>query len=345
MHTNHKKDLIDFFKLLIESCRVKGHSEFANLANRCGTVQYFLTLKPIKPAGKLFRSECIKSLAILITKKLRSEERTSGWVEEIKELVKFFTACKSCCTIWNECMDEFFRCQPNYNEMINYLNVPEPHFWNSLRKYMSRLQQKDYYSGFHCYDVGIRVTKFIDKCDKVRELLGNEYPHNFKKINSFEKGSILYGAILHDIGKVHVPRSVLLKPDKLTEEEWKAMKKHASPRGILAKKIKELDRVFDRPFLRSSCRVHHQHWKIPKYGYPCLKKQERDSLMGWIVAVEDNVSAMMTDRVYRCAYSKQKTFLEMEESNKKGKFHPDIYRFWREYWMNAENEKQEENQL
>ncbi len=100
-------------------------------------------------------------------------------------------------------------------------------------------------------------------------------------------------ALLHDIGKVAVSDSILLKPAKLTAEEWVEMRKHPTTGDEILKRV---------PFLRpASAIVRHHHERFDGSGYPDALAGARIPLGARLFAVADTLDAMTTDRLYRKA--------------------------------------------
>lgn len=101
------------------------------------------------------------------------------------------------------------------------------------------------------------------------------------------------GALLHDIGKIGVPDSVLWKPRKLTEEEWAEMRKHVDYGYKMLKHI---------PFLNDTALlVLNHHERYDGVGYPHAHKDKDIVIGARIFAVADTYDAMTTDRPYRKA--------------------------------------------
>jgi len=102
-----------------------------------------------------------------------------------------------------------------------------------------------------------------------------------------------HAALLHDIGKIAVADSILLKPGKLTEEEWKQMRRHV----LAGEQI--LNRI---PFLRPSARVvRYHHERYDGKGYPHGVGGEQIPLGARLFALADTLDAMTSDRTYRKA--------------------------------------------
>lgn len=116
--------------------------------------------------------------------------------------------------------------------------------------------------------------------------LGREYG-----LNSEEMKSLEFGSLLHDIGKIGVPDSILRKPAKLTEEEWVRMREHPLHGQQILRGIE---------FLQGASRVvaqHHEKWDGT--GYPLGLRAEEIDICARIFAVADAFDAITSDRVYR----------------------------------------------
>ncbi|RUM90214.1 MAG: hypothetical protein DSZ26_03330 [Thermovibrio sp.] len=103
------------------------------------------------------------------------------------------------------------------------------------------------------------------------------------------------GALLHDIGKLGVPQSIIDKPGKLTKEEFELVKKHPEVGYKILKPIKELSDVL--PI------VLYHHERCNSSGYPKGLKCGEIPLLAKIVAVADVVEAMTSERPYKKSHS------------------------------------------
>jgi PAS domain S-box-containing protein len=103
------------------------------------------------------------------------------------------------------------------------------------------------------------------------------------------------GAMLHDIGKMGVPDSILLKPGPLSDSEWEIMRKHPSYAYDLLKPVKFLEPALDIPL------HHHEKWNGT--GYPRQLSGNDIPLSARIFAVIDVWDALRTDRPYRAKWS------------------------------------------
>lgn len=130
--------------------------------------------------------------------------------------------------------------------------------------------------------------------------LGREYG-----LNSEEMKSLEFGALLHDIGKIGVPDSILRKPAKLTEEEWVRMREHPFHGQQILRGIE---------FLQGAARVvaqHHEQWDGS--GYPLGLRGEEIDICARIFAVADAFDAITSDRVYRRGKSYEAAAQELDD--------------------------------
>ena len=106
------------------------------------------------------------------------------------------------------------------------------------------------------------------------------------------------GALLHDIGKIGVPDSILLKPGALTDAEWMVMRRHPVVAHDMLVPIAYLRPALDIPY------CHHEKWDGT--GYPRGLKGEEIPLAARIFAVVDVWDALCSERPYRAAWPSEK---------------------------------------
>lgn len=123
------------------------------------------------------------------------------------------------------------------------------------------------------------------------------------------------GALLHDIGKLGIPDSILLKPEPLTEDEMSVMRTHPGLAFNLLSPIRYLENVMDVPF------CHHEKWDGT--GYPRRIKGLEIPENARIFAVCDVYDALTTPRPYRDAWTSEKA-LEFIEAESGKYFDPGI---------------------
>jgi putative nucleotidyltransferase with HDIG domain len=117
-------------------------------------------------------------------------------------------------------------------------------------------------------------------------------------VSERELVNIRRGALLHDIGKIAIPDSILLKPGPLSDEEWALMYRHPQDAFNMLQPIAYLRPALDIPY------AHHEKWDGT--GYPRALKGEQIPLAARIFAVADVWDAMTDElRPYRKALSKE----------------------------------------
>ena len=117
-------------------------------------------------------------------------------------------------------------------------------------------------------------------------------------VSQHEQIHIRRGALLHDIGKLGVPDHILLKPGKLTDEEWEIMRRHPAYAYEMLLPITYLEPALDIPY------CHHEKWDGS--GYPRGLKGGQIPLPARIFAVVDVWDALRSDRPYRRGWSVEK---------------------------------------
>jgi putative nucleotidyltransferase with HDIG domain len=162
------------------------------------------------------------------------------------------------------------------------------------------VEADDGYTGEHCKSVV-----------KLALEVGRELGLNAEQLRDLE-----FGALLHDVGKVAIPKEIINKPGKLEPEEWAIMVTHT----IEGQKM--LDRVGG--FMRKVgliVRSHHERWD--GRGYPDKLRGEEIPLLARIVTCCDSWNAMRTDRVYRKALPHEAAVAELV-ANAGHQFDPDV---------------------
>lgn len=156
------------------------------------------------------------------------------------------------------------------------------------------------------------------------ERLMEEYPEYGLTPKSVEM--ISSASALHDIGKIAIPDHILLKPGRLTEEEFDYMKSHTT-RGCDI--LNSIEGVWDDSYGKLSydiCRHHHERYDGK--GYPDGLKGEEIPIAAQIVSVADVYDALVTERVYKGAYTKDEAF-HMIVNGECGVFSPKLLECFR----------------
>lgn len=128
-------------------------------------------------------------------------------------------------------------------------------------------------------------------------------------------GRIRVGALLHDIGKVGIPESILHKPEKLTPDEMKIMQQHTQYAWTILSKIHYIGPALDIPY------CHHE--KYDGTGYPRGLDDGKIPLCARIFAIVDVWDALTHDRAYRRAWDKPRA-LEYIQSQSGILFDPQV---------------------
>lgn len=137
------------------------------------------------------------------------------------------------------------------------------------------IEAKDKYTDGHTRRVGLISRKLGESLGLAEE-----------KLNYLE-----IAGMIHDIGKVGVPESILNKPDKLTYEEYEVIKKHSEIGETILMPIGSLNKYLDP--------VRHHHEKLNGSGYPDGLKGADISIETRIIGVADIFDALYSDRPYR----------------------------------------------
>jgi HD-GYP domain-containing protein (c-di-GMP phosphodiesterase class II) len=133
------------------------------------------------------------------------------------------------------------------------------------------------------------------------------------------------GALLHDIGKVGVPDSILNKPDKLTPEEYEVVKRHPEFGWTVIRKLRGLE--------QSSLYVLHHHENFDGTGYPAKLKGHETPIGARIVSVIDAFDAMVSARPYRKGMPIPEALRRLHEVSGK-QFDPAVVNSFTEFAQN-----------
>lgn len=136
-----------------------------------------------------------------------------------------------------------------------------------------------------------------------------------------EIDKIARASALHDIGKIGIPDSILLKPGRLTPEEFEIMKAHTTIGcDILEKSYRNRSSDFFR-YCYEICRFHHERWD--GNGYPDHLVGEEIPISAQVVAIADVYDALVSPRVYKSVYANNEAF-DMIMNGECGQFSPDV---------------------
>ncbi|MBU3877588.1 diguanylate cyclase [Faecalicatena sp. AGMB00832] len=128
-------------------------------------------------------------------------------------------------------------------------------------------------------------------------------------------------AALHDIGKIEIPEEILNKPGKLTKEEFEIMKTHSALGAGMLDNLRFGNDEELVKYARQICRWHHERWD--GNGYPDHLKEDEIPIAAQIVSLADVYDALVSERVYKPAYSHEKA-IEMILNGECGMFNPKL---------------------
>jgi len=112
--------------------------------------------------------------------------------------------------------------------------------------------------------------------------------------------------LLHDIGKIGIPDSILRKPAKLTDDEYRVVKQHVALGDMIVRDLPNIE------LIRAGVRHHHERWD--GRGYLHALAGEDIPLVARILAVGDAFSAMTTTRPYRKALTVEEALRRLEDA-------------------------------
>lgn len=164
-------------------------------------------------------------------------------------------------------------------------------YYSTVRALVAAVEAKDSYTRGHSE----RVTAYAITLGRV---LG---------LNEHSLDTLRLAGLMHDIGKISVPESVLNKPGKLNEEEWQIMRRHPEVGASIIKNIRGQDIGLIARI------VLHHHERVDGTGYPAGLASEDIPLMARILAVADAYDAMTSRRPYRGAFRKEKVVSQIKE--------------------------------
>lgn len=157
-----------------------------------------------------------------------------------------------------------------------------------LRRLAIEVESKDGYTADHC-----------ERLQSLSYATARELG-----LSPARSGLLDYGAYLHDVGKIHVPLSILNKPGKLTSEEWTVIKKHPTYGREL----------IDSTFMREAGPIIEQHHeRFDGSGYPFGLSRDEITIEASIIAVADTFDAMTTKRPYSPARTEYEAITELRK--------------------------------
>ena len=140
-------------------------------------------------------------------------------------------------------------------------------------------------------------------------------------LTDIQVDEIARASALHDVGKIAIPDAILLKPGRLTEEEFETMKTHTTLGCEILEKFQEHQDEEFYQYCYEICRHHHERWD--GNGYPDHLVGDDIPISAQIVAIADVYDALVSPRVYKSAYANDIAY-DMIMKGECGQFSPDV---------------------
>ena len=185
----------------------------------------------------------------------------------------------------------------NEKELLNKRLLDN--YEKTLYALVNMIEERDTYTGGHSQRVANYAVMIAQKMG----------------FSDLEQEKIHQAGILHDIGKVNIPDSILLKPGKLDAQEYKIIQSHAQNGYDFLKQIPMYSE------LSNIILYHHEHYN--GNGYPTQKSAEDIPLVSYILSVADAFDAMTTSRIYKPRKSVEEALEEIERCSST-QFHPEV---------------------
>jgi putative nucleotidyltransferase with HDIG domain len=171
---------------------------------------------------------------------------------------------------------------------------------------IATLELKDPYTRGHSERVAGYALELAKATGKYKE----------EQLKDFE-----FACLLHDIGKIHIPDQILMKPTRLNNEEYEIIKSHTNVGADAVSKVVGLNSSID------VIRSHHERWDGK--GYPDQLKGENIPFLARVAAIADAFDAMTSNRSYRNALSVDEAYKRILEG-KGTQFDPELVEIFKQ---------------
>jgi hypothetical protein len=195
-------------------------------------------------------------------------------------------------------------CGRNVREIYQSLRVE--HIQQSIISSLAAVvEERDEDTGDHIQ----RTEHYVEKLlQRMRTQPG------FSGLTADYCSNVTFAAPMHDIGKIKIPDAILNKPGKLTEEEFEIMKRHAVFGGDIIRKT--MDDVEEQAYCDIAFNIaRYHHERFDGTGYPDGLKGAEIPLEARIMALADVYDALISERVYKPAYSREEARRIMMEGS------------------------------
>ncbi len=187
------------------------------------------------------------------------------------------------------------------------LNEDLDHAEQVLFSIARTVESRDPNTGDHC-------ERLVERGRAFGEFLG---------LSRTEIRDLMWGGYLHDIGKVGVPDAVLLKPGKLTPEEWAVMQQHVLIGEKICQPLRTMRGVI--PIIRH----HHERWDGT--GYPDGLVGDQIPFLAQVFQIIDIYDALTSERPYKRAFMPEEALAILDEETVKGWRNPKLVQQFKEF--------------
>jgi len=237
-------------------------------------IKFFSLISTLKSSGDQAIKDIEKNLQVLNIKHISVYPEE---VEDIKERARrtYRDAKKTVIEIMNEARLGRISGGGNAIRIIGEFNNILAKNKNVLLG-MVMIQHFDEYTFSHCVNVGIIAMAVARTLN----------------LSSEEVIKIGLGGFMHDIGKVHTPKNIILKPAPLTPEEWAIIQRHPVDGARMVQEMEEIPKVV-------ALYVYQHHVGYDLSGYPKLKAGEKQLIEANLIQMADTYDSMTTQRPYQ----------------------------------------------
>ena len=202
------------------------------------------------------------------------------------------------------------------DELKRDLNEEENTLVTSIKTLISIINAKDKYTYSHVERVVIYSRLMAKKLE----------------LSEDEKKQLIYGAYMHDIGKINIPNEILTKKMRLTKEEWEILKQHPKDGVEIIKSVNSLKNVVPL--------ILYHHERYDGFGYPVGLKEKEIPYLARVLTVIDSFDAMTSSRPYNKRKTYDEGLIELERCSGT-QFDPEIVRIFSEVVKENINEIQD----
>jgi len=186
-----------------------------------------------------------------------------------------------------------------YRRIYHYINTRLNDYEQHVYSLVDMIEKRDSYTAGHTE----RVAEYA-------ELIGQEMGCNDEALDTLRRA-----AMLHDVGKVSTPDSILLKPSQLSDLEFDLIKEHVTTSYELLIKVDAFRNIAEI--------VKHHHERYDGKGYPQGLKNNEIPFLSHILSVADAFDAMTTNRIYKGRKTVEAAMSELNSLSGK-QFHPEV---------------------